>query len=298
MTRKQEKLREDLSYIMPFSNVLHLPFEEKLRASQLAGFQALAMQPQEIQRIKTTGVSISDMKKMAADHNIAISRLDPLCAWNPRWEPVNMGSDFIIDHSISTQAFLEMCQTLGCTHMSLNATFVAGAYSLEQQVQNYAEICRLAGEFGLVCDLEPIPMWGVQSLEQGWEIVRQAQAPNGGLVFDTLHFVRGNSKLETLAAIPGDLIHCVQICDGIHPLENGVTLESDCFNRMWPGTGNFPLREIVATLERTQGLNQVGPEVFSVQNESLSAERVAQSCLESLRHFPELLDTNEIDMTA
>lgn len=291
---QQQDLRKDLSFIMPFSNVLHLPFEEKLKAVNLAGFKALAMQPQEIQRIVSAGLSLSDMKLMAADLGVAVSRLDPLCTWNPDWEPINMDSAFVADHSISTTAFFAMCQALGCTHMSLNATFVSGTYSLDQQVEHFAAICRLAADFGLVCDLEPIPMWGVQTLEQGWEIVRQADAENGGLVLDTLHFVRGNSTIQTLAAIPGDRIHCVQICDGIHPLETGLTLETDCFNRMWPGTGNFPLREIISTLERTKGLNQVGPEVFSLQNQTLAPQQVAKSCVESLHHFPELLNNYQL----
>ncbi|MGO3986488.1 TIM barrel protein [Pseudomonas sp. SAS7] len=80
----------------------------------------------------------------------------------------------------------------------------------------------LFGKFALGSWYQPIPMWGVSSLEQGWEIVERAGAPNGGLVLDTLHFVRSESKLETLAKIPGSAIHCVQICDGIHPLKSGV----------------------------------------------------------------------------
>ena len=286
------QLRQDLTFIMPFSNVLHLPFAQKLKATQLAGFGALALQPQEVQRINAAGLSIADMKSIAADHGVTIARLDPLCTWNPHWHPNNMDSAFIADHSMTTEAFFAMSQALGCGYMSLNATYVADAYSLEQQVEHYAAICRLAAEFGLVCDLEPIPMWGVQTLEQGWEIVRQADAPNGGLVFDTLHFVRGNSTLEAIEAMAGDKIHCVQICDGIHPLEQGVTLEADCFNRMWPGTGNFPLAAIVTALEKINGLNQVGPEVFSLANQQLSAEQVARACRESLAHYPELLRTH------
>lgn len=288
MTRKEENLKPGLTLTMPFSNVLHLPFPEKVRATRLAGFLELAIQPQEGARIAASGLSIQNMRQTAEDNGIKISRLDRLCTWNPNWHPNNMDDSFIADHSTTTLECFEIARELGCTHMSLNATFSANAYVLDELVSHYAEICRLAHEEGIVCDLEPIPMWGVTSLEQGWEIVERAGAPNGDLVLVTLHFVRSESKLETLATIPGSSIHCVQICDGIHPLKAGVTLEADCFERMWPDTGNFPLQAIVSALHAIGGLNGVGPEVFSVMNQGMSAEDVAQLCKQSLLAYPEL----------
>lgn len=290
MSIQEKDLRQNLTFTMPFSNVLHLPFAEKVRATRLAGFQEMSIQPQEVQRLVASGTSINDMKSIAADSGVRISRLDPLCTWNPHWQPGNMDDAFITDHALTSGNFLEIASALGCSHMSLNATFSVGTYTAEELVEHYAHICSLAFEHGLICDLEPIPMWGVQSLEQGWDVVRQADAANGGLVVDTLHFIRSDSKLETLASIPGNLIHCVQICDGIHPLKSGVTLEMDCFERMWPGTGNFPLAEIVTALSKIGGLNGVGPEVFSVMNQKMSGEDVANLCKQSLLAYPELRD--------
>lgn len=278
-------LRQDLIYTMPFSNVLHLPFAEKIRATRLAGFHELSLQPQEVRRIVASGVSLGEMKAIAADNGVSISRLDPLCTWNPQWAPGNMDSAFVEDHTMTASEFFTIAEALGCGQMSLNATFAADAYAFEELVGFYAEICRRAAEHGMDCDLEPIPMWGVRSLEQGWDVVREAGMANGGLVLDTLHFVRSGSRLETLAGIPGDSIHCVQLCDGVHPLASGMTLEADCFERRWPGDGNFPLAEIVAVLERIGGLNHVGPEVFSAANLGLSAEDVARKCQEALSGF-------------
>ncbi|MFJ4066215.1 sugar phosphate isomerase/epimerase family protein [Pseudomonas sp. NPDC089996] len=284
----EQNLKSGLTFTMPFSNVLHLPFADKVKATRLAGFQELSIQPQEVLRLVASGLSIRDMRAIAEENGIRVSRLDPLCSWNPNWHPNNMDDGFIADHSTTASEFFGIALALGCTQMSLNATFTADAYAVDDLVTHYTEICRLAHEHGLICDLEPIPMWGVKSLEQGWEIVERAGAPNGGLVLDTLHFVRSESKLETLASIPGDSIHCVQICDGIHPLKAGVTLEADCFERMWPGTGNFPLQRIVSALHAIGGLNGVGPEVFSVMNQNMSAEDVAQLCKQSLLAYPEL----------
>ncbi|WP_207401613.1 sugar phosphate isomerase/epimerase family protein [Phytopseudomonas dryadis] len=290
MPGSTKTLRRDLTFTMPFSNVLHLSFADKIEATQRAGFSELTLQPQEVRRIVGQGLSIGDMKAIAADGGVRINRLDPLCTWNPNWQPKNMDDAFVADHSMPAEEFFALCNAFGCQYMSLNATFAHDRYSQQQQVDFYAGICQRAAEHGLVCDLEPIPMWGVRSLENGWDIVRQAGQANGGLVLDTLHFTRSHSSLETLAGIPGDRIHCVQICDGVLALPEGTTLEQDCFQRLWPGQGDFVLKPIISLLNDIGGLNQVGPEVFSLANAALSAEAVAAACRHSLQHFDELCE--------
>jgi sugar phosphate isomerase/epimerase len=217
------RLRSDLDFAMPFSNVLHLPFAEKLKAAHLAGFSALTIQPQEVLKIVAEGITIADMRAMAGDAGIAVSRLDPLCPWVPDWRPTNFGADYAKAHDISPKTFFDIAEKLGCNSMSLNATFPATRYTTAEITGYYAAICRQAADHGMVCDLECIPMWGVVSLEQGWEIIEASGAPNAGFVFDCTHFVRSNPSLETLRAIPGAYIHCVQVCDGRIPLPAGVT---------------------------------------------------------------------------
>ena len=84
--------------------------------------------------------------------------------------------------------------------------------------------------------------------------------------------VRRNDRARTLG---GDQIHCVQLNDGPLRLPGGVPLEENCFDRGWPGTGEFPLIEIVRTLAGLDALRQVSPEVFSPHNATRSAAEIA-----------------------
>jgi sugar phosphate isomerase/epimerase len=262
------------SFVMPFSNVLHLSFEDKLRATQKAGFGNLSIQPQEVRKLNAEGLPVATLRAMADDSGIRISRLDPLCDWVPSWHPTNMDDAFTLAHDIDAVDFFKMALELNCTHTSLNATFPYDRYDVDELVEHYAAICRLAGEFGLICDLENIPMWGVRGLGDAWTIVSRSGAPNGGLVFDSLHFVRSRSTLETLASIPGERIHCVQVSDGPARLPTDTTLEEECFFRLWPGEGEFPLCEMMQVLAKTGGLNQVCAEVFSYLNRERSADEI------------------------
>jgi sugar phosphate isomerase/epimerase len=269
------------SFLMPFSNVAHLPLLEQLRATQLAGYQQLAMMPFEVERFVSEGISLRDIRRAADDHGIRISRLDPLNTWSRIWRPENMDDAYISRVDTVADKFFALSTALGCTHMSLNATFPFGSMRFAEIVEDFASICKRAADHGLYCDLEFIPLWGVPTLDLAWKIVEAAGESNGGIVFDVWHFVRGGSSLATLAAVPGEKIRCVQLNDGPLVLPEGATLVEDCYNRLFPGDGEFPCETIVRVLADTGGLNQVGAEVFSPMLQAMNAEQIAIKSAES-----------------
>lgn len=269
--------------MMPFANVRHLGFRDKIGATRLAGFGQLSLHPHETRDAVKSGLRPQDMLEIAAENDVAITRLDPLSNWNPRWLPTNMDASYIDNFDIGAVEFFELCEQLGITYCSLNATFAGDIYPADEVVEHYAATCDLAARYGVTCDLENLPMWGVKTLRQAWSIVSAAGRPNGGIVFDILHYVRSGSTLDMLTEIPGDRVHCVQLNDGPRRLPAGVTLEENCFDRGWPGTGEFPLTEIVRTLAGLDALRQVSPEVFSPHNATRSAAEIADLSSGSLR---------------
>ncbi|WP_287237821.1 sugar phosphate isomerase/epimerase [Mesorhizobium sp.] len=270
------------STMMPFSNVAHLPFEEKLRATRLAGFGELSLMPLEVERLLEGGMSFAEMRSRAADQGVSITRLDPLNTWPRIWRPDNMDEAYIRSVDTTPDAFFRLIDGLGCTHMSLNATFPLNAMSIDEITQHYAAICRRAATYGVTCDLEFIPLWGVPALEMAWQIVSAADQPNSGLVFDVWHFVRSRSKLDTLRQIPSGMIHCLQLNDGPLDLPAGISIKDDCYNRLFPGDGDFPNVEIIRILAEGGGLNQVGPEVFSPMLATMSTEEVGAKSAASI----------------
>jgi sugar phosphate isomerase/epimerase len=269
--------------VMPFANVRHLGFRDKIGAARLAGFGQLSLHPHETRDTIKGGLRPADMLEIAAENEVALTRLDPLSNWNPRWLPTNMDASYIDNFDIGAVEFFELCEQLGITYGSLNATVADDVYTADEVVGHYAATCDLAARYGVTCDLENLPMWGVKTLRQAWSVVAAAGRPNGGIVFDILHYVRSGSTLEMLTEIPGDRVHCVQLNDGPLRLLAGVTLEENCFDRGWPGTGEFPLIEVVRTLAGLDALRQVSPEVFSPHNAARSAAEIADLSSGSLR---------------
>lgn len=268
--------------MMCFSNVAHLPFPERIRATRLAGCDQFSMMPIEVKEAMAKGISIADMRSIAAENGVRITRLDPLVRWTRIWRPTNMSEAYIQRISDTPDEFFDLAENLGCQYMSLNATFPKDSMGMDELVDSYAAICRRAAERGMQCDLEFIPLWGVVDLETAWKIVGGAATTNGGIVFDTWHYVRGGSKLDTLREIPGRLIHSVQLNDGPLRLPKDVTLEKDCYRRLFPGEGEFPLTDILRVLAHIGGLRQLGAEVFNPILEELSTEEVAERASKSV----------------
>lgn len=264
------------STLMGFANVAHLPLDQKLEATRLAGCTDLSLMPHEVERMMAGGISPREVRRLAEDAGVRIRRLDPLNTWPRIWLPDNMDDAYVATVDTPEDRVFDLCDELGCRAISLNATFPKNAMSTGEITEHYARICAKAATRGLMCSLEFIPLWGVPTLAMAWEIVEGSGAPNGGLVVDTWHVVRGGSDISLLEDIPGERIHCVQLNDGPLALPPGVSLKENCYDRKFPGDGEFPNVEIVRILGRTGGLNEVGAEVFSPMLATMSAEEVGE----------------------
>jgi sugar phosphate isomerase/epimerase len=126
---------------------------------------------------------------------------------------------------------------------------------------NLGRLARDAADFGLTVVLEPISYQPVSTVAAAAVVARSAGA---AVLVDTLHFVRAGSTLESLAALSAALVPMIQLCDGPLVMPTGFpvvdhlpghmkadrdprTAEARGF-RESPGTGEFPLRQILDAL--------------------------------------------------
>lgn len=210
-------LRKDINFTIPCAMIQHLPFAEQIKTVKSLGFQEFTLHPFHIGIYNNNGVMLNDMKMMVEDAGLKINRLDPLCAWVPDWQAEKFGHEFNLMHAMEPSEFLELSAFFGCNSLSLNAMWTHCHYSEEEIVEYYSWICEMAASYGITCDIEAIPMWGIPKIEDALRIIEKSGAKNSGLVFDTTHITRGGTSLETIRKIPAHLIHLVQLCDGKIP---------------------------------------------------------------------------------
>ena len=88
----------------------------------------------------------------------------------------------------------------------------------------------------------------VADLPTALAAVRHVKRPNCRLLIDTMHLVRSGSDAAAIAALDPDLIGYVQLCDAPVVSRFSQYMEEAKFERMVPGEGELPLRDILAVL--------------------------------------------------
>ncbi|MDH5538726.1 MAG: sugar phosphate isomerase/epimerase [Rhizobacter sp.] len=143
----------------------------------------------------------------------------------------------------SFEPWLETAAVLGCHDALVNG--------------DEPDDARLAGLFGQLCELgrrhhttfhfEPTPWTGLKTLAQAVRIVRAAGQPNGRVMIDTLHVDRVGHGAAEIAAVPPDLIDCIQLCDGTMPRPTDVDtmIAQARGDRAFPGEGGIDLASML-----------------------------------------------------
>ena len=252
------------------------PLAERFAAAAATGCRQATLSPPDVLRAAGDGMTAAEIGRMARDLGLDLI-IDPVMNWYPDREP--SPSRFA---GVSTDDALRMCEALGITSLSAIAT-ASSDIPVPELAGYFARLCDRAAGFGARVHLEFIPFTIVRTLRTAWELVRAAGRPNGGLVFDTWHFFRGEAQFDVLETIPGDRIFCVQLDDALAVPEGSLREETS--RRLLPGDGALDLVAAVRALHRIGALTWVGPEVISPDLAALPVLAAATLAVDRTRAF-------------
>ncbi len=116
---------------------------------------------------------------------------------------------------------------------------------------HFAALCDLAAEYRLGVDIEFMRWRHTGTLDHAVDVVRRAGKVNGGILLDALHLIRAGGSPADLANVPREFLMSAQLCDApaASPSLDALVAESRT-NRLVPGQGELPLRQIVAALPK------------------------------------------------
>jgi sugar phosphate isomerase/epimerase len=250
------------------------PLAERFAAAAATGCREATLSPPDVLRAAQDGTAAAEIGRQARDLGLDLV-VDPVMNWYPDREP--SPSRFA---GVSTDDALRICEALGVTSLSAIAT-ASSDVPVPDLAGYFGRVCDRAAGFGARVHLEFIPFTIVRTLRIAWDLVRAADRPNGGLVFDTWHFFRGEPDFEVLAGIPGDRIFHVQLDDA--PAVPSGPLREETQHRLLPGDGALDLVAAIRALDRIGGLRRVGPEVISPDLAALSVLDAATLAMDRTR---------------
>ncbi len=139
------------------------------------------------------------------------------------------------------------------TGAELGARYVVSApYDPERPrlVARFAELCDLAEPLGLGVVLEFYPWTVVPNLASAAAVVAAADRPNGGILIDTLHFARSDSRLDELQRIPAARLPFAHLADATAevPRTSEGLIHAARSERLPPGDGGIDIPAIVSRM--------------------------------------------------
>jgi sugar phosphate isomerase/epimerase len=155
---------------------------------------------------------------------------------------------------------------------------------LARSFDQFAALAELASARGVETTLEFAPGLAVADLPTALSAIRHVGRPDFRLLIDTMHLVRSGSGAADLAKLDPNLIGYVQLCDV--PLRPRIAnyMQESMTERMAPGTGELPLRDILGALPRHL---VIGIEV-PLQSQALAGASPQQRlgrCVEAARNL-------------
>jgi sugar phosphate isomerase/epimerase len=119
---------------------------------------------------------------------------------------------------------------------------------LRRSFDQLAALAEMAANVGIETVVEFVPIFTISDLPTALAAIRHVGRRDCRVLIDTMHFGRSAARISDLAALDPELIGYVQLCDA--PLVPVITdyMEEAMFERMVPGEGELPLREILAAL--------------------------------------------------
>ena len=234
----------------------------------------MSLSPVDVARSTEAGVDAGALRAAARSRDLRWI-LDPIVSWLPAGAASR--SPFAAFSIADVARMAELLDAASMTAIALSSK----PHETDQLAEAFADLCDAVVDVDV--HLEFMPMSVVTDVSFAWEVVQTAGRENGGIVFDTWHFLRGNPAVDALADVPGDRIFTVQVNDA--RAEPVGTLWEDTFHRLLPGDGDFDLTSVMGVLESIGGLSWVGPEVFSDTLPELGATEAARVARERIERI-------------
>jgi sugar phosphate isomerase/epimerase len=172
-----------------------------------------------------------------------------IAALRDRGVTISLGEGFTVRAGMDVRqraADLDTMSELGVKRINT----VSMDPDLNRSFDQFATLVELASARGVETTLEFAPGLGVADLPTALLAIRHVGRPDFRLLIDTMHLVRSGSGAADLAALDPLLIGYVQLCDV--PLKPRIAnyMQESMTERMAPGAGELPLRDILGALPR------------------------------------------------
>ena len=251
---------------------------EQLETAAKAGYDGFEFWTGDLAKFAGGGGSLGDLRKRAGDLGIRIINGIGFAAW-------------AVDDATARAKGLEQMRKdmdlmaqVGGTHIAAPPSGVSKpgvTLDLDRAAERYRAVLELGRQLGVVPMLE---FWGasanLNSVAQVAYVAAQAGHPDSCVLADVFHMYRGGSQPAALCVLGRSAVRCFHLNDYPAQPPRESIKDSD---RIWPGDGIAPLKEILTTLAANECRPMLSLELFNAEYYKLPALETARIGLAKMK---------------
>lgn len=240
-----------------------------------AGYSGVELWVRDIQEYIKAGNSVGSLKKLLDDAGLKCENAIGFAPWMVDDEEKRKGGFRQMEEE------MQLLAGIGCTRVAAPAFGVDAPLDLIQAGERYRDLLDLGRKTGVMPQLE---FWGAfpyfHHLGQVLMVAAVANDPDAKILPDVYHLFRGGSGYEGLKMLNGDLIDIFHMNDFVSSIPREKQEDKD---RVYPGDGAAPMKEIIQTLKNMGGKKVLSLELFNKDYWEKDALEVAKTGLEKMK---------------
>jgi sugar phosphate isomerase/epimerase len=252
------------------------PLPVAVAAASAAGFAGISAYFDDVAAALADRWTAASLATLLDDHGLAVAELDGRFAWLPGDEDRGWPT---------TDAFVDAAATVGARSITVLETrrrALGSELPWDAVAEAYAAVCDRAAEHDLLVHIEYFPYSALDRLGVAWEVARRADRPNGGVMVDLWHHVRGPDAGTPSLAAPGDRILAVQVGDVAAVPWDDRRAEM-MHGRVLPGHGAADVPGLLRTLRAAGCQAPFEVEVYDDALTEMGPEAAARQAMAALR---------------
>ena len=242
-----------------------------------AGYDSVEIWLQDVKDYKAHGNTLKALKKHLDDSQITVEDAIGFAPWMVEDEQKRKaGFD-------QMKLEMEMMAELGCKRIAAPAAGVPAGVPLDlfKIGERYKQLLDLGRQTGVMPQLE---FWGSSpvfySMSQALMVAAAANDVDVHILPDVYHLFRGGSGFESLKMVNGKIIDVIHFNDYPSTIPREEQKDKD---RLYPGDGVAPLKQIITDLANMGGTKVLSLELFNPEYWKNDSLVIAKTGLEKMK---------------
>jgi sugar phosphate isomerase/epimerase len=250
------------------------PMDVSIRAAGAAGARGVSVYYDRYVAARAAGWTDEALRALLAEHGLSVAEMDGPSRWLPGDTRGPDAADLVaVGAALGARSL---------TLLDAGRHDVGGSLSYADAAAAFAAVCDLAAPHGMLVHLEYFPASGIGDLTTAYELVRRAGRPNGGVLLDTWHHLRGPDAGRLDLGAAAAAVVGVQVSD-VAPTPMADSLTEMLHHRRVPGEGVGVLPPLLRALRDGGCVAPFEVEVYSDVLAALPPDEAARRCVDGLR---------------